>query len=386
MHSASKKGRKKKSQSRQQINNLIKLFKGVEHMKLETLLKIVVVIVLLALIILGYYYFYLLPRRGVGLVEGVPADVGNIRFLMAIYGPGGRNMPYFVRPNSCTVDGDGNIYVTDTGNHRVCVFNANGRFQYSFGEFGASFPPPGTPVSWKPGRFSFPYGIAVDEDGNIYVGDVVNNKIQKFAAGGRSLDWFPKVPPQGKPEAQVSPLDIEVYKGKLYVCDALFNNIAVFNTDGKYLYRLGQAGRKEGQFDNPTGIAIDKKDGTIYVSDKFNVTLTAMTQKGKVKWVVGKVPQRMGETKREFGLPAGVGIDQKGNVYVVDAFHFTLQVFSKKGQRLAEVGKRGIGKAQFNYARGLEVGGPDDNLFVVDMENNRVQVLKILKFVIEPQE
>ena len=83
-------------------------------------------------------------------------------------------------PYGIAVGSGGNIYVADTGNNRVQVFDPSGVFQSTFGSFGSGN-----------GQFSDPYGIAVGSGGNIYVADTGNSRVQVFSQGQ---------PPVGTPE------------------------------------------------------------------------------------------------------------------------------------------------------------------------------------------
>jgi DNA-binding beta-propeller fold protein YncE len=73
-------------------------------------------------------------------------------------------------PAAVALDKEGNVYVADTDNHRIQKFTAEGKFITEWGEFGEA-----------PGRLSVPSGIAVDASGNVYVSDNHNHRIQKFA-------------------------------------------------------------------------------------------------------------------------------------------------------------------------------------------------------------
>ena len=85
----------------------------------------------------------------------------------------------FSMPTNVAVDGDGNLYVTDTLNNRVEIFDAEGNFISEFGKSGDG-----------PGRFARPKGIAVDRDGHIWVVDEVQSRVQVFDREGRLLIYF----------------------------------------------------------------------------------------------------------------------------------------------------------------------------------------------------
>jgi DNA-binding beta-propeller fold protein YncE len=82
----------------------------------------------------------------------------------------------FSRPTNAAVDADGNLYVSDTFNDRVEIFDADGDFIRAFGKNGDG-----------PGYFARPKGIAIDSDGHVWVADTVQDRIQVFTPKGRLL-------------------------------------------------------------------------------------------------------------------------------------------------------------------------------------------------------
>lgn len=85
----------------------------------------------------------------------------------------------FSLPTHCAVDSDGNLYVTDTLNNRVEIFDADGNFIREFGKAGDG-----------PGYFGRPKGIAIDPDGHVWVADALLQRVQVFDKRGRLLMWL----------------------------------------------------------------------------------------------------------------------------------------------------------------------------------------------------
>jgi len=85
----------------------------------------------------------------------------------------------FSRPTNAAVDEDGNVYVSDTFNDRVEIFDADGNFIREFGKAGDG-----------PGYFTRPKGIAVDRDGHIWVADAMQDRVQVFSPEGKLLIWI----------------------------------------------------------------------------------------------------------------------------------------------------------------------------------------------------
>jgi len=85
----------------------------------------------------------------------------------------------FARPTNVAVDKEGNLYVSDTLNDRVEIFDAEGTFIRTFGKAGDG-----------PGYFARPKGIAIDGDGHVWVADAVQNRVQVFTPEGQLLIWM----------------------------------------------------------------------------------------------------------------------------------------------------------------------------------------------------
>jgi DNA-binding beta-propeller fold protein YncE len=339
--------------------------------RLIRIAEIVLSILLLILIALLFYYYQLILQKGEGIAERAEKDLGPLTFKLAIYGTGGRQLPFFRRPNAVALNGN-RIFVTDTGNNRVCVFNYEGRFLFSFGQAGVAYPSTGWKVTWRPGRFNYPYGIDVSPEGQIYVADTLNCRIQVFDSQGRPLFWFPKI--EDGHVAEVYPMDLDVVDGRVYVADGYGDRIAVFDLQGNYFFSLGEKGNLAGMIKNPLGVAANR-EGTVFVSDKLNLTLAAYRSSGELIWARGRPVGNLWGENRLLGLPAGVAVDKKGYIYLVDAFNFDIKIFNEKGDFLTAVGKRGLREGEFNFPRGVKVF--NDKLAVADMENNRVQIFKI---------
>lgn len=344
--------------------------------------RVLAAILITLLCILLYLYFIVLESGG-GIVSNSKKKVGRIDFLFGVYGPGRGKSPEFNSPMSVATDENNNIYVTDTGNHRVCVFDSTGEFMFEFGEKGVAIPIPGDKANWKPGTFGFAYGIDIDEEtGNIFVADMTNQRIQVFDNGGRFLDWFPKGPYGGAAD-DIYPTDIAVKNGKVYVCNPY--QIVVFSSTGRFLLDFGMPGFLAGQLNRPNGIDVGE-DGTIYVADSNNLRLQAFTERGVLKWVIGK-PSETGasieqDDERTFGLPRNIAVGPDGNIYVADPFHFQIKVFSPKGKQIASMGKRGVADGEFNLINGIALT-KDGIVYVVDKQPGRVQAIRITGFWME---
>ena len=118
-----------------------------------------------------------------GLDQILVFDADSHRLLRRI-GTTGKNhtltdIGNFSKPTNVAIDKDGNVYVSDTWNDRVEVFDADGNFIRVWGKNGDG-----------PGEFARPEGIAIDPDGHVWVADAMLNRIQVFTPEGRYLLGF----------------------------------------------------------------------------------------------------------------------------------------------------------------------------------------------------
>lgn len=210
----------------------------------------------------------------------------------------------------------------------------------------------------------YPEGVDVDSDGNIYVTDTTLHKVLVF---GADLKFKKEV-------AEMYPLAVYVKGNRVYIATSF--NISIRNKDLKQIDRWGKRGREVGQFDFPHGIAV-LKNNTVVVSDANNMRLQALlNSKGDAAWVVGNPPKSMSDPNRAFGLPGGLTIDEDENIYVMDPFHGSVQIFNNKGKKLAELGAFGSKEGEFNYPSDIAYLG--NRLFAItDTYNNRVQIVRI---------
>jgi DNA-binding beta-propeller fold protein YncE/Flp pilus assembly protein TadD len=272
-------------------------------------------------------------------------------------GQEGRENGQFRQPGSVVVDEAGRIYVADTYNHRIQVFDPHGRFLQTFGAEGAQH-----------GALLRPKGLAWGPDHLLYVADTGNHRIQAFNQQGEAvtaLGAFGHLPGQlNAPEAVA--VDSS---NTLYIADTQNHRVQKLAPDGSWLLSWGGSGSGKGELLGPSDIAIDH-DGRVLVADTQNHRVQVFTDSGQYLWEIGKA----GRGAAEFDSPRGVATDGQGNIYVADTGNGRVQIFDGSGRYLAHVGRLGKRPGEFYYPAALWVDA-QRTIYVTDTVNHRVQVL-----------
>ncbi len=298
--------------------------------------------------------------------------------LLTIGAPGS-GPGQFLNPRNVAVGADGHIYVLDTGNHRLQVFDANGAFLRQWGSqcklddgTGCVDPDDGGPLAWGDGQFQEPWGIAVAPDGTVYVADTWNHRIQKFDAEGNFLAKWGAFADTGGTLGGAFPrfygpraiaLDAD---GNLYVTDTGNKRVEKFSPDGELMGQWGGFGALDGQFSEPVGIAIDGQ-GYIYVADTWNQRI----QKFDADFnFVMAWPVYGWESQSVVNKPY-LAVDGEGHIYATDPEGYRVLKFDAQGNFLATFGEYGLGDQGLNLPIGIAVDGAG-NVYVADSDNNRV--------------
>jgi sugar lactone lactonase YvrE len=155
------------------------------------------------------------------------------------------------------------VYVVDTQQDQVLVFDAdNYKLLRRIGTAGKKHTLTG------PGDFSLPTNVAVDGEGDVYVTDTVNNRVESFDADGTFMSEFGTA--GDGPGHFARPKGIVVDgDGHIWVADEIQSRVQVFDKEGQLLIYFGQQGNYPGQFQALYGLGYDKQRNRVITSEQF---------------------------------------------------------------------------------------------------------------------
>ena len=227
-------------------------------------------------------------------------------------------------PWGVAVDKSGNIYVAECLSSTIRKITPAGVVTTLAGEAGSQGSTDGAGAA---ARFNFPWGVAVDEFGNVYVADTNNNIIRKITPAGVVNTFAGEAGSQGSTDGTgaaarfVLPTGVAVDGfGNVYVTDIGNYTIRKVTSAGVVTTLAGTAGSHS--FTWPTGVAVDGF-GNVYVTDSGDYTIKKITPAGVVTTLAGEAGSpgsRDGSgSVARFNFPWGVAVDRFGNLYVADA-------------------------------------------------------------------
>ncbi len=238
-------------------------------------------------------------------------DVPGQRF----YGIGTEGPGMLRKPLGINTDEDCNIYVADGTTRRVMVYNQSGQFIRALGG-----------QKW----FERLSHVAVDPTGSrVFAVDTggVNTDAHRIRVfDTESGDHLYDIGTRGEEPGQFNLLrDAEIGPdGNLYVVDGANFRVQVLTQNGDHIRTIGSLGRQYGQFARPKGIAVDE-DGNIYVSDAAHGNFQIFDNQGQLLLFVGSRSEK--PDRAVYMLPAGIDVDEDGRVYMVDQYFRKMEIF-----------------------------------------------------------
>lgn len=253
----------------------------------------------------------------------------------------------------------GELVITEYHSHCVSILSPGGERLRSFGTDGSG-----------EGELHYPHGLTVDGEGNIAVADSDNHRIQKFTSEGK---FVAQVGTKGEATARGSntpqffhPADVayNASNRKLYVVDANCH-VQVLNPDLSVFATFGKRGSHRGQLSNPLGVACDSS-GNVYVADTNNNRVQVFTAEGHFLRTI-----RDQDVKNS--RPMGVAIDASDLVYVAQMGGRCISVFTPEGKLVTSFGAGVDGESELSLPTKLAVNKECGLVYVCDFGNNRIQ-------------
>jgi sugar lactone lactonase YvrE len=263
-----------------------------------------------------------------------------------------------VTPNGIAVDSKKLVYIADSKVRAIFIVNVD-TGEYSMIKNGAD------------GRFKWLVGLAIDDTDRLFASDsgmhhvAIFDKDHKFeGAISQGL-----VDPGG--------LAVDNDNRLLYVTDAEQDLVLVYDADPpfKLIRKLGKPGTQHtstvpGEFAKPAGVAVDQ-DGNVYVADTWNDRIEEFNADGTFIRTFGEA----GDGPGYFARPKGISIDSDGHIWVADAMQDRVQVFTPEGRLLIYMGESGLLPGQFQSLADVRVD-KFNRVLTTELFSGRLQVFR----------
>lgn len=303
-------------------------------------------------------------------------------------------------PEAVAIAADGTLYVADTGADRIRRITADGKIEAAAGARLPAFNGDGLPATEAVLRY--PYGLAVDSSGALYIADTIHYRIRKVdpegviatVAGSGRYGYSG----DGGPAAQAqlaSPHHLAVDSaGNVYIADTYNHRIRRVSPDGVIttIAGTGKSGYSgdggpavEARLNYPFAVALDGDDN-LYVADRENHCVRRIARDGTITTLAGTGQSGYGGDdgpagEAQLDTPSGLAVDSAGNVYIADTYNNRIRRVSPDGVISTIAGTGGFGYAgdggpavlaQLALPMGLALDA-QGNLYIADYLNRRVR-------------
>jgi trimeric autotransporter adhesin len=354
--------------------------------------------------------------------DGGPATAASMNLMF-----GNASAP----SSGLAVDRAGNLFIADTSNHCVRRVSPDGIIVTVAGKGVAGFSGDGGPA--VDAKLAYPWGVAVDPEGNLFIMDAFNYRVRKVSTSGiittmasvvgwavavdRAGTVFVTYPGGGTSEISANGTVTTVASiggwglavdssGNLFVADGNASvqkvspngTVTIMAGNGKAGYSGDGGPASSAQFSNPPGVAVDS-NGNLFIADRLNYRIRKVSTSGVVTTVAGNGTGRLffdcssshdaapaaytgPATSAQLSYPLGVAVDRDGNLFIADALENRIRKVSASGiiTTVAGTGSCGGISGDAGPASDAQLWDPvavavdnTGNLFIAESGNNRIR-------------
>lgn len=279
----------------------------------------------------------------------VQAEGSYTYTFKAAYGKSGSGNGQFSEPRGVAVAANGDVYVADTKNNRVQELSPSGEYLMQFGSSEGS------------GKLKEPQGVAVAPNGDVYVADTGGECVKVFGEKGEYIRQF----------ASEDVIGVAVSaQEEIFVLADASKVIQEYSETGSRIREFGEESARSGSEDvvQPQTIAV--RNGVVYVTDRTSLTpIQKFSTEGAY---IGGVSGLKGSGNDQFKEPEGITVVPDGDIYISEIGNDRVQELTAKGEYAAQYGSKGTGNGQLEHPDDVAFA-PNGHMYIADTGNSRIQ-------------